>query len=188
MANPLRFAALAGQGWGRTTSAEARRRSLRRAEHAEQVLTRELPQVLVAPPPADELRKQLGEPGYVFQTTGDLGDPIEVAAEPDVVRAGHPPDVLDMVGDLLQGRRGRRMLPLPLGEPGRALGRIGDGVGQLPLPLPPCGIPQRSIGRDDIRIVVIGGNRDEEQVVSRVGANSFLYRPVDLDSLVQSVV
>jgi CheY-like chemotaxis protein len=39
---------------------------------------------------------------------------------------------------------------------------------------------RRSIGRDDIRIVVIGGNRDEEQAAS---ANAFT--PVDLDSLVQ---
>ncbi len=46
---------------------------------------------------------------------------------------------------------------------------------------------RRTIGRDDIRIVVIGGNRNEEQAVSSVGANAFLYRPVQLNHLVQNV-
>jgi ActR/RegA family two-component response regulator len=43
------------------------------------------------------------------------------------------------------------------------------------------------MGRGDIRIIVIGGNAQEAQTVSKVGADMFLFRPVKLDDLIYYV-
>jgi hypothetical protein len=84
------------------------------AKHAKDVPPRDLLDVVVRITPAEQLRHQIWIRRHVFEADDDAGDAVEVAAEPDVIDAGHFLDVIDVIRDLKQRcpRRGIRRAPL----------------------------------------------------------------------------
>ena len=51
---------------------------------------------------ADQLGKELGEFGDIFQPLGHGVDSVEVAADPYVIDSGYVADVLDVIGHIPQ--------------------------------------------------------------------------------------
>ena len=80
----------------------AARRLLPSEPETQHVLARELPEITVRPATVDQLREKRGIGGDVLEPLHDLRDPVEVAADPHVIGAGYPPNVLNVVGDLGQ--------------------------------------------------------------------------------------
>ena len=75
------------------------------AQHAQHVAAGELGEVLVAPAAADQLgEQQWDSPGRRQARRACHANAVEVAADPDMVVAGDLGDMLDMVGDLRDGR------------------------------------------------------------------------------------
>ena len=73
-------------------------------QHPQQVLSGELLQVRVAPAPADQLGEKVRKLRHVLEADRHVVDPVEVAADADVVHARHLAHVLDVIGHLRQRR------------------------------------------------------------------------------------
>src|SRR6187401_2461265 len=69
-------------------------------KHAKDVPPRGLLDLVVGITPAEQLRYQIWIRRHVFEADDDAGDAVEVAAEPDVIDAGHFLDVIDVIRDL----------------------------------------------------------------------------------------
>src|SRR5690606_34983087 len=101
---------------------------------AQEVLAGELFELVVGPAAADELGEEVWIARDVLEADRDGGHAVEVAAEADVVDAGDRPDVLDVIGDLSEGRA-RERGGLDLGPPASPGGRIAEALrgGEGPL-------------------------------------------------------
>src|SRR5262249_22120437 len=79
----------------------ARGLALGLAQHAQDVLAEQFPQVAFLPAAAQELGGDRRIAGDVLEADRRGRDAVEVGAEPDVVDAGDARDVLDVVADIL---------------------------------------------------------------------------------------
>ena len=101
---------------------------LRLAHHAKDVPAGKLGEILVAPAPPDQLGEEQRiaadavHPGRRFL----VRNPVEVAADPDMIVAGHLHDMLDVIGDLADGRGRLGIGLLPRVERGFSLLRPAD--------------------------------------------------------------
>src|SRR5687767_6096675 len=82
-------------------------------EDAEQVLPGELAQIRLGPAAPRQLREQRRIRRDVLEPDRRVGDPVEVAADANVIGAGHTPDVIDVVRDILERRLRRWMRRAP---------------------------------------------------------------------------
>ena len=78
-------------------------------KHAQDVAARELGAIRPAPASVDELGEQRRVARHVAEAIWQIARPVEVAADADMVNAGHIPDVLDVIGDVRDGRGRHRV-------------------------------------------------------------------------------
>src|SRR5437867_8891975 len=101
------------RGW--TLALEARRDLLCRTQHPQYVAAGKLSKVGFAPPAPGELGEQRRIGRHVLESDDVLVDPVEVAADSDMIHAGDLLHVLDCVGDVGNGRLRPRMGRTPGG-------------------------------------------------------------------------
>jgi hypothetical protein len=86
-----------------------RARALRLRQDAQQVATGHAGEICIAPAATCELLQQRREAIGPFEASGSFRDAIEVRAEAHVISARHLADVLDVIGDVVEGDRRPRV-------------------------------------------------------------------------------
>ena len=80
---------------------------LRVAQHAQDIQSSHLFHVCLSPTASQQFRDQIRKFRDVFQTIGHFRDAVEIGADADVIDTGDLPDMIDVIGDLLERRVGR---------------------------------------------------------------------------------
>ena len=83
---------------------EAARGPLGLSHDAQHILARQFPEVFVGPTPARQLREEGGVGRNVLEPLHHRRNAVEVTTDPDVVGSRHPPDMLDVISDVREGR------------------------------------------------------------------------------------
>ena len=82
-------------------------------ENAQSVHPCDFARVRVRVATAKKLSDEIRVFGHVFEADRSVHEAVEVRAEPDVVDPGDAPDMVDVVGDLLEGGAHQRILASP---------------------------------------------------------------------------
>ena len=82
-------------------------------ENAQSVHPCDFARVRVRVATAKKLSDEIRVFGHVFEANRSVHEAVEVRAEPDVVDPGDAPDMVDVVGDLLEGGAHQRILASP---------------------------------------------------------------------------